>query len=96
FDRLRYTIMFARRFQAFGYCLPNTVLCQPIVFALFLPLFIFPFRIEALTFREAGGLKNLTDFIKYFIKFRLLVVRRTFSSPDTIPLLSANTFAGPS
>ena len=96
FDRFRYTIMFARRFQAFDYCQHNTFLCQRFVFALLLPLFIFPFRIERITCREIGVLKNLKDILKYFIKFRLLVVRRTLSPSDTIPILRVNSFEDPS
>ena len=90
FDRFRYTVMFACRFQAFGYFSHNTILRQPIIFALLLPLFVFPFRIDILAFKENWSLEAL----KYFIKFRLMVARHTFSPSDTVPLLSVNTFAG--
>ncbi len=90
FDRFRYTLMFARRFQAFGYFLPNTFLCQRFVFAMFLPLFVFPFKIEWLTYKEIGVLKNLKDIFKYFVKLRLLLLHRTLSPSDTVPLLRAN------
>ncbi len=86
FDRFRYTVMFARRFQAFGYFLHNTILRQRIVFVLLFPLFVFPFSIEILTFKGNWGL----EVLKYFIKFRLMAARHTFSPSDTVPLLSAN------
>ena len=89
FDRFRYVVMFARRFQAFGYFSHNTILRQPIIFALLLPLFVFPFRIEVLAFKGNWGL----EVLKYFIKLRLLIIRRTLSPCDTIPLLSANSLA---
>jgi len=94
FDRLRYTIMFARRFQAFGYLMPHTVLCARAVFFLLLPLFIFPFRVELLSWQAAGGFKGLKPFIRYFIKLRLLIVANTLSPSDTVPMLTANSFAG--
>ncbi|HJO89239.1 MAG TPA: sulfotransferase [Alphaproteobacteria bacterium] len=95
FDRFRYTIMFARRFQAFDYCRHNTFLCQRFVFAMFLPLFVFPFRIEWLTYKEIGVLKNLKDIFKYFIKFRLLLLHHTLSPSGTVLLLKANSFKAP-
>jgi hypothetical protein len=90
FDRFRYTVIFARRFQAFDYCLHNTFLCQRIVFAMLLPLFIFPFRIEMLANKGGWSLESL----KYFIKLRLLIIEFTFNPPDTVPLLRANVIDG--
>jgi len=86
FDRFWYTVIFARRFQAFGYFLHNTILRQRIVFVLLFPLFVFPFSIEILTFKGNWDL----EVLKYFIKFRLMAARHTFSPSDTVPLLSAN------
>ena len=86
FDRFRYTVIFARRFQAFGYCLPNTILRQPIVFAMLLPLFVLPFRTEMLANKGGWSLGSL----KYFIKFRLLVLHYTLSPSDTVPVLRPN------
>ena len=86
FDRFRYTVIFASRFQAFDYCLHNTFLCQRVVFAMLLPLFVFPFRIEMLANKGGWSLESL----KYFIKFRLLVIKLTLSPPDTVLLLRAN------
>ena len=86
FDRFRYTVIFASRFQAFDYCLHNTFLCQRVVFVMLLPLFVFPFRIEMLANKGGWSLESL----KYFIKFRLLVLHYTFSPPDTVPVLRPN------
>ncbi len=86
FDRFRYTVIFARRFQAFDYFLHNTLLCQRIVFALLLPLFVFPFRTEMLANKGGWSLGSL----KYFIKLRLLVLHYTLSPPDTVPVLRPN------
>jgi len=94
FDRLRYTVMFARRFQAFGYLMPNTVLCRRAVFLLLLPLFALPFRVERLSWQAAGSAKNIVEFIKYYIKLRLLIVARTLNPADTVPLLTPNTLGG--
>jgi len=86
FDRFRYTVIFARRFQAFDYFLHNTFLCKRIVFAVLLPLFVFPFRTEMLANKGGWSLKSL----KYFIKFRLLILHCTLNPPDTIPALRPN------
>ncbi len=86
FDRFRYTVIFARRFQAFDYFLHNTLLCQRVVFAMLLPLFVFPFRTEMLANKGEWGMGSL----KHFIKLRLLILRYTFSPPDTVPLLRAS------
>ncbi len=90
FDRFRYTLIFARRFQAFDYFLHNTILCQRAVFALFLPLFIVPFRTEMLANKGGWNLGSL----KYFIKLRLLIIANTFSPPDTVAPLRPNTIKG--
>jgi len=86
FDRFRYTVIFARRFQGFDYLASHTILCQPAVFALLLPLFFFPFRIEILTNRGDWGFGAL----KHFIKLRLLIIRYTFSPPDIVVPLRPN------
>ena len=91
FDRFRYTVMFARRFQGFQYFLPHTILCQRIVFVLLLPLFILPFRIEMLTYRGNWGL----EVLKYFIKLRLLIIRHTLSPCDTVIPLRPNVIDMP-
>ncbi len=91
FDRFRYTVIFARRFQAFDYFSHRTVLCQRIVFVLLLPLFIFPFRTEMLAYKGNWGLKAL----KCFIKLRLLVIANTFNPPDTVAPLRPNVIEGP-
>ncbi|MDP6781640.1 MAG: sulfotransferase [Alphaproteobacteria bacterium] len=86
FDRFRYTVIFARRFQAFDYFLHNTFLCQRIVLAMLLPSFVFPFRTEMLANKGGWRLGSL----KYFIKLRLLVLHYTLSPPDTVPVLRPN------
>ena len=87
FDRFRYTVIFARRFQAFDYFLSRTILSRRIVFGLLLPLFIFPFRTEMRAYKENWSLKAL----KYFVKLRMLVIANTFSPPDTVIPLRPNT-----